>query len=102
MVGLGKVVQEGRDCPALCYSLSLTRSVFFPDPSASGMLQCLLDHLLHARSVPEPEEHGLHPLLQEGTLPLAPTEPELQGGWDRARINAAVQQQGGGWNGFRE
>lgn len=75
---------------------------FSLDPGAGGLLHCLLDHLLHARNILEPEEHGFHSRLQEWTLPLAPAEPELQGGGDRARISASMQQQGPGWSGFGE
>lgn len=102
MVGLGNVVPE--DCLGSCFWTRPATNppvLGFLDPCAGGLLQCLLDHLLHARSVPEPEEQGVHPRLQEGMLPLAPTKAKLQGCGDSTRINATVQQQGPEWNGFR-
>ena len=75
---------------------------FPPDPGADWLLHRLLDHLLHAGSILEPEECGLSPNLSEWTVPLAPAKPESQGGRDRTRINAPLQQPGSRWSGAGE
>ena len=75
---------------------------FPPDPGADRLLHSLLDHLLHAGSILEPEERGLSPDLSRWTVPLAPAKPESQGGGDRTRISSPLKQPGSRQSGAGE